>query len=284
MVKFQNSLQTKITLNFVLLIAVISSSAYFMTYGTTREALMEQLRSELRSAASALASQVDPEVQARLSPGDEAKPEYQAIRSQLERAKTANSNIKFVYTMRQTGAGVQFVIDADYGVKPDGCRIGQPYTQGPNTKDLMEGFEQPSADQKFTKDEWGVVLSGYAPIRHASGESVGLLGVDMDSKEVERRLNSIAFSNFYIIVLAIILATVIILTFSYTIIRDINRVVASANAAIDGQAGQGLAVKRRDEIGELAEAFKKLQAKLVERPPAQEPPNPPDEEQPPTDP
>jgi hypothetical protein len=48
---------------------------------------------------------------------------------------------------------------------------------------FLAGFEGPTAEPGFYFDEWGnettTLLSGYAPVRDASGAVVGLVGVDV---------------------------------------------------------------------------------------------------------
>ena len=183
-----HSLQTKLTLSFVFLIVVISGLVFFYTFNATKKALKSQLRNELMSTAAAVSAVINGDAHARLAPGDEQKPEFQQIISQLRRVQQNNPNIKYIYTMRKTGQGPEFVVDADYGKDQDTVKIGQFYGEGLQFPQLLEGFEKTSADYEMTTDQWGVVLSGYSPIRDSLGNPVGLVGVDMDSKDVVDRL------------------------------------------------------------------------------------------------
>jgi methyl-accepting chemotaxis protein len=260
--KFINSLQTKLTLSFVLLIVVISGLAFFYTFDATKKALKEQMRCELRSTASAIATQIDGDVHASLKPGEEQKPEFLKIQKQLIRARDNNPHIKYVYTMRRTEQGADFVVDADYGQDEDAATIGQPYEEIDQAPELLAGFEKNSADYEFTTDQWGVVLSGYAPIRDSLGNPVGLVGVDMDSKDVIMRQQFIQNTIYYIIGIAILLAAAMVMVFSGTIIRDIKKLNLTASQISQGNMNVNLDVKRNDEIGELAESFSRMQASL----------------------
>jgi methyl-accepting chemotaxis protein len=262
MPKFLSSLQTKLTLSFVLLIVVISGLAFFYTYDATKKALKEQMRCELRSTASALATQINGDIHASLKPGDEQKPEYLMIQRQLEKARQNNPHMKYVYTMRQTEKGAEFVVDADYGQDEDAAGIGQVYEEAGQAPELLAGFEKNSADFDFTVDQWGVVLSGYSPIRDSLGNPVGLVGVDMDSKDVLIRQQFIQNTIYYLIGIAIMLAGIMVMIFSGTIIRDIKKLNLTASQISQGNMNVNLDVKRDDEIGELAESFSRMQASL----------------------
>jgi len=262
MPKIFHSLQTKLTLSFVLLIVVISGMVFFYTFRATKKALKDQLRNELMSTAAAVSAVIDGNAHARLAPGDEGRPEFRKILEQLRAVQGNNPDIKYIYTMRRTQQGPEFVVDADYGTGEDTVKIGQLYQEGLQFPQLLEGFDKTSADYEMTTDQWGVVLSGYSPIRDSLGHPVGLVGIDMDSKDVVARLRVIQNSIYYLIGIAIILAGIIIMMFSQTIIRDIKKLNQTANQISMGTMNIKLDVKRNDEIGELADSFSRMEASL----------------------
>ncbi|MDV2480958.1 HAMP domain-containing protein [Methanoculleus sp. Wushi-C6] len=229
------------------------------TYGETKNALKETTQDELRGLASIIATQIDGDAMAALRPGDEETPAFVAIRHQLETIRQSNPDILYLYTMRQAGDTVEFIVDADYGVE-DGAAIGEVYDRV--FPELLAGFTAPSVDSEFTTDGWGTVLSGYAPVRDSSGTVVGLVGVDMDSSRVMQRQDFIGNTIFVIIGIAVLIAGGIIALFSRTIIRDIKTLNATANAISTGNTGVTIGIERRDEIGELADSFGRMVASL----------------------
>jgi HAMP domain-containing protein len=265
MKKLLNSLQTKLTLSFILLILIVSGLAFFYTFGETKKALKEQMRNELRTAAAAVSPLIDAEAMAALKPGDESKPEYLAIAGKLLKVQKLNPTILFIYTMRKTGDGVEFVVDGNWGIpnekgENDAAKIGQLYAEPP--QEMLNGFERPSADTDFTTDQWGTVLSGYAPVMDAQGKSVGLIGIDMKSDEVIARQSFIGNTIYLIICIAVLAAGLMIFLFSRTIIRDIRKLNTAANAISLGDMSTPLDVKRDDEIGDLADSFGRMAASL----------------------
>lgn len=175
------------SLVFLCLIILISAVTFTVTYQESRSALKEATREELISVAAIVATQINGDVFRQIEPGDEVTPAFLAIRDQLDSARNSNRNIRYIYTMKKTGDDVSFVVDGDYGIESDAAGIGQYYPAPP--PELLEGFNAPSADMEFTTDEWGTVLSGYAPIRDSDGNSVGLAGVDMDETAVVARMD-----------------------------------------------------------------------------------------------
>ncbi len=175
------------SLVFLCLIILITAVTFTVTYEESRSALREATREELISVASVVATQVNGDIFRQIEPGDENTPGFLAIRDQLDAARNSNRNIRYIYTMKQSGDEVVFVVDGDYGIKSDAAGIGQYYPDPPS--ELIEGFRMPSADREYTSDMWGTFLSGYAPIRDSEGEIVGLAGVDMDKSAVVTRMD-----------------------------------------------------------------------------------------------
>jgi hypothetical protein len=136
----------------------------------------------LKALAAEVAGQIDGTAMAALKPGDETTPAFTAIRDELNTFRDANPGVVYVYTMRKTENATDYAVDADYG---DGYApaIGDVYVPTEEDVAFLAGFEESAAEPGFYTDEWGnetaTLLSGYAPVRDATGTVVGLVGVDM---------------------------------------------------------------------------------------------------------
>jgi HAMP domain-containing protein len=255
-----HSLQIRLIASFVLLIVVIAGGTFFYTFSETKKALKETMRDELKAVASAVATQINGDSLSVLKVGDQVRPGFLKIRDQLLAIRTSNPDVKFVYTMRNVDGKVSFIVDADFGNKTDAASPGDEYTKiNPR---LLEGFQKSSADDEFTLDQWGSVLSGYAPVKDSKGTNIGLVGIDMDSERVIMKQNFIGNTIYVIIGISILLAGVIIGMFSLTIIRDIKKLNYNATEISKGNTNVTVDVKRNDEIGELAESFSRMVASL----------------------
>jgi PAS domain S-box-containing protein len=173
----------------ILLVVLIIATALIMMYSISQEtsaALKGGVQKELRSVAGVTATSIDGDAFARIQPGDEGTQDFIAIRDYLWRVKLADPDIRYIYTMKKSGDSVQFVIDGDYGHSPDAAKIGETYPDP--EPELIAGFFGPSVNNEFTTDEWGTVLSGFSPVLDSTGKVVGIVGVDMDSTVVTKRL------------------------------------------------------------------------------------------------
>jgi nitrate/nitrite-specific signal transduction histidine kinase len=108
-------------------------------------------------------------------------------------------------------------------------------------------------------DEFGVWLSGYAPIRDANGNAVAIVGVDMSADEViqlQARIRNVSILIFIIAIAAVFAAVFII---SDTITRPLLHITDAArtlerNEPFDSKQLAALE-SRSDELGILAHVF-----------------------------
>ncbi|MDD1719749.1 MAG: PAS domain S-box protein [Methanoregulaceae archaeon] len=187
---------------FILLILVVSVSALAYSHSQATQALKDEVRHELMGVATSTSTQIDGDIVRSLSPGEEGSPAFLAVRDQLQKIRAVTPDIRYIYLMRKGEGGLVFVVDGDYGLFPNAAKIGQPYPEV--NQEMLAAFAGPAADREFTTDQWGIVLSGYAPVQDASGEVVGIVGVDMDRGDVARKITYISWFFYLIAVLALV--------------------------------------------------------------------------------
>lgn len=260
MVYWYQSITTKLTAGFVILIVIIAGMSVIYTLGATKSALKETTREELTALATLSATQINGDALKSLNLGDEGTPTFNALRDQIYKIEKSSPEIKYTYLMRKTDDSVSFVVDADYGKTSDAANIGDKYEN--TTPEMLEGFTSGAADKEFTSDQWGTVMSGYAPILDSTGAVVGIIGIDMDAKRIIDRQNFIENTIYLLILIGIIITGLIIGFFSRTMIRDIKSLNDSAARISSGNMDVLVTVERNDEIGELAGSFSRMVSSL----------------------
>jgi len=259
-VPWYHSIITTITAAFLILILIIAGMSVFYTFNETKSALKETTRDELTSIASIVATQVNGDVMKNITQGDEDTLEFIAMRDQLYAMQKANSEIRYLYTMRIKGEDVVFVVDAEYGISDNAAGIEEIYDTP--TTEMLEGFNKPITEHEFTNDQWGSFISGYAPILDSTGSIVGIVGVDMSSDRVIQRQDFIGNIIYLIMLIGIIVAGIIIGFFSLTLKRDIDNLNESAEKISMGDMDVLVTVERKDEIGVLAQSFSRMVSSL----------------------
>ncbi len=209
-----SSKKIRILVLFIILIASIV--VFNFLYIETQTAVKEVTRDELRTLAAVVATQVDGDALATLRIGDESSPAFIAIRDQLYAMEQSNPDITYIYTMRNVNNTVQFIVDAEYGMDTPGetASIGDIYATP--TAEMLQGFTGNTVESEFATDQWGTTLSGYAPVRNAKGDVVGIVGVDMSEDRVLNRMNFLGEILYLIILGALIVIGVGAIGFEFS--------------------------------------------------------------------
>ena len=195
--------------------------------------------------------------QARIKPGDDQTPAYVAIKTKLQKMRSASPNVSNFYIMQIQGDKVVFIVD-DAEDQP--ALVGEVYEK-PEAR-VFSANQSTQVSENLYTDEFGTFLSGYAPIQGTSGSSALIIGADILADTVVQRENFIGNTIYFVMGFAILIAGVIIGLFSLTIIRDIKKLNRVAEKISMGDTDVAVDVHRRDEIGDLASSFGRMVASL----------------------
>lgn len=175
-----------------------------VTYGLYRHNVSlntERVREEVKAIAATGALQFDDQdLQVLRTKEDITRPEYAKVIQKLNEIRSQNPNVRYAYLMRKTDdpSMLQFVADADsidpsalYDINHDGIVNEQDENVAPGKEypvdgdvDLMAGFDAPSASKEPFPDQWGIWISGFAPVKNEQGNTVATFGVDRDASDI----------------------------------------------------------------------------------------------------
>ncbi len=177
------------------LIAVQSGALFFQS----RAAMEQQLKLRLQTAA-ALAAQrfTGEELDLIHVRSDMQTALYRSLSVRLRNIRSTVPNIDYAYILRRTGdpLTLEFVADADSFmaveeadknengiVDPEEEPSYPGDSYGIDTISALQGpaFEGPTTDHEVTVDQWGEMISGYAPIFRSDGLVAAVIGLDMDA-------------------------------------------------------------------------------------------------------
>lgn len=193
------------------LVMAIVAAAGVGLYHRSRSIMQEQLRAELKHAAALSAVSMDGDViDSFTGPPALFQPAYGDMIRYLRNLRTAFPHIRYAYVMRRTDQPhiLAFVGEADTlasdeeldrngngVVDPDeeATYPGESYDASDVPALLGPAFEAPVADEEITVDQWGALISGYAPIRRRDGSVAAVLGLDMTADHY-LRLSTTVFS------------------------------------------------------------------------------------------
>lgn len=240
----------KLFLSHFLAVIFVSGSIGTYFYFQAMESLLRSLRSRLQNSAALLSQSLDARAMDRIRTAEDvSRPEYEAALTTLRRLRRSNPDIAFLYVMRREGERVSFVVDSDETEAQ--ALPGRVYEE--TTDLLMAGFSDPSVDEQPYQDEWGVFLSGYAPLREGNGHY--LVGIDMRADEVDQKLARLRLTGTISLLASLLLALLFSLYFSRGIAFRINAVIRRCRRVARGQHQPEARIRTHDEFDDLMEAF-----------------------------
>jgi len=266
--EFLRSFRVRLAFFFILAMAAAAASADFLIYRYALRSQFEQLRQKLSAVAQTAASAVDVPALQAIPQNKEGidSPQYQQIAKNLNKIKDAVAGIKYIYILAYSGKPgiLKFIVDAE---------AGEADTQGPQTypgyeydatrfPEMVKGFEGPAADRTLEKDEWGVFLSGYAPIRDASGKAVAILGVDMRAEDVYSVQKEVRKRAVSVFILGLGLAIIFSFFISAGVSRRIRELTRGVDRLAQGDFDHRIAEKGDDELARLIRFFNKMSGAL----------------------
>ncbi len=230
---------TVIVLGAIIVIAIMS----WFLYKHTVILLSDNLRQRLLSIAITQVANIDPDdIQSLQVEGDWKKPAWSRVVGQLKRAKNSNPNIVYMYIFKKSdidSTKMVFVADAeslnpyanidndlandvdangDGKIEPDGADNlqwpSQEYPEPP--AETFESYNGPLTSKDLYSDEYGKVLTGYAPILDSNQNVIAVLATDIRANDFSTIttqtlipfIGFIIFLVFAIIVLALSLIMV----------------------------------------------------------------------------
>jgi adenylate cyclase len=254
-----------------LLLAIFSSSiAVAFLYWPARTLFMDLMQTNVLSIAATVGAMLDPNKHDQIKTrADQDSDAYRELEHQLRRARDANRRkdieVKYIYSMRpyeRDPKTAQFVIDAEEdGV--DKSNVGDIYkTDNPNYR---VRFNEYQADEEFVTDQWGTWLTANAPIRNASGNVVGAVGVDIKATEAIDRLKSLLYSGGLALAISVLVAYILASIAANRVSRPLHAIRSAVERISHGDFSSKVEVASKDEFGEVAAALDKMAIGLQQR-------------------
>jgi len=251
-------LRVKLLVLWIVFAGLLVAVTNAIGFRTALDAQFQQLRQTLMAIAITGALQIDGDLHATIPPQPSSTqlPAYQQLVTHLRAIRNANPTIRYVYTMvpSDTPGQWHYVGDAEEdktSLPGDVCDVKR-YPA------MAAGLQGPSADPLITVDEWGPLLSGYAPIRALDGRAVGILGIDMSGRMVARTQDALRRWRLVVLGLLLAMAGLLGVVIAHWISRPIQALVRGTQRIGQGDFAYRVPVHSQDEVGVLAQGFNRM--------------------------
>ncbi|MCX5705253.1 MAG: SpoIIE family protein phosphatase [Candidatus Omnitrophica bacterium] len=265
-----SSFRFKIMFFFVLTMVAAGTATNILVTNYALRSQFEQLRSKLESIAQTAAVSIDGSSLQSIPLNKEGAqtPVYKDVVRKLLEIKRKVPGIRYIYILAKTAKPgiLQFVINDSTEEKESEAETAVAYPgdeyDATRFPEMLEGFVKASADKEMGADQWGVFLSGYAPVRSREGAVVAVLGVDMTAEDVRSVQTAVRQRMRFFFLLKILAAILLGFFISGGVTRQVRELMKGVQHFGKGDLDCKVAVKGRDELAQLACVFNKMSEDL----------------------
>ena len=257
------SLKTKFALFTSILCIVVIAGISFLSYLTARDQLEERLGERLEAVVCSGVLGLDGTLHDTISvEGDKDSRNQQAqsepfiaMRDHLRKLKLVNELSEDIYTFRQVGNMLHFVVMTN-----DKPYIGDQYEIRPEMLPTLKDGK-PTRTGLYS-DDHGHWLSAYAPIFDRDGNISGLLEADIKVEEFEALLNKEAMMLFFKGCAVGLLAVLLSFLLAGTITNKINYLTDITEKISLGKMDTPIKVEGKDEVARLSASLERMRESL----------------------
>lgn len=249
----------------VVVAVLLVMSIVIYRYAASRE--LDNIRQRLLSTATGIASGVSPAtIEGLRDPAMQDSPEQKVLLDRLRVVAQADPDISDIYVFRPSDKPGVLIFVADHIVRAAAApgKIGEEYIPK-KTIHMLDAFERPTVEQDPYTDEWGTVLSGYAPIRDSAGKAVAIVGIDIQIarvNEIKSRVRWLTILLFAGSTLALLVLAKIV---AVSIREPLYKIVEASSAITSGAPSVRVGSNRKDEFGLVGRHFDVMANGLEER-------------------
>jgi adenylate cyclase len=246
----------------VLAALVVLAAMFYVTENNTRIGALQQ---RLLAVVTTLAQSVP--AQALLDiPVDATEPRalHEVLAKRFEEVAAHDSDLESIYILRPTSEPTKLRFFVDYSKLGKAGKPGEAY-DAEDLPVMMKGFSQPAVEDRPYTDAFGTTLSGYAPITTAEGRTVGIVGADVQARDVAHLRRRILYSVLTVFGAAALLVGLVSLAVARSVREPLTRIIEAASAVQRGELATRLNLKRTDEFGLVGRHFDSMVEGLNER-------------------
>jgi len=256
---------------YIALVAIASVSillAILVFSARTEKLVFNILQSRSITLVATAAAQMDPELfmvanQANSTEDPIYKKGVDVLRNILNSNRRDDLYISEIYTLYPNPDNPkQLLWGVDSAPEPMTPKTVYNYSDADLILNNLESFV---ADPSFTTDQYGVWLSGFAPIKDANGKYIATLAVDINAADIHDRIQELFKFAFWGLICALIIAFIIAHFLSKKVTKSLHHLHDVVKQIGAGNLTARSDLASDDEFGELSEGINAMSKGLQER-------------------
>ena len=261
--------RTKLVLTFLIVALLTNGISLAVMDRLALHYLFDGYRAKMLSIAATLATTVDGDLLKQVhGQSSQTTPEYLQLRDILTRARDANrrpdTRMQRVFTVSRAPSDPKALIvgvDTEESIESR-AHPGEVYR---TSSTQAANYDKPFVEDRFVRDEFGIFLHSYAPVRDRAGNIVGAIVIAAEESWVDSKMSPILTSSLLSMLLACLLAVPAALYISGRTSRPLHELRDAVGRIGKGDLDTPVPVRSKDEFGAVAEAINTMAAGLRER-------------------
>ncbi len=256
-----------ILIAMVLIITVLIAAFSIVQY---RNEVLLLKANQAESIGKLAAAQVDSSKFSGLVESGVETPYYTELRSMLSKAKEA-SGVKYLYAVVPLREGQQILYIAEGEATGDNSddiytfHTSVDYSiffaDGKEGREFEEAFDSGKVFNNglYQDPNFGYLLTVFSPILDSKGKTVGMVGVDLNADDIMAEI----YHLIYLVIGIGVLGVLAVFFVSRVLIRKnitkpLEQIVQVSDSLAAGDVNVKLTIESEDEVGRLAESFRKM--------------------------
>ncbi len=232
-------------------------------YQSSSSLVIQSIGKQAENVALRASALIDPAQYKAIPPTEGGETAYYTeLRQQLNKLREDNG-FRYIYTLnriQQNGKDEYvYIIDGapqdvpEDDFSPLGTVEDQVY---PAMKQVIDTGQPAVGD--LSQDQYGAIITSFVPIKDASGQTIGVLGADLDATNIYGLMQKSKQTTLIISIVILLVSLVLVYLLARYLIRPLKRLTHDVHRVNEGDLTITVGVTGKDEIGQLSEAFGRL--------------------------
>lgn len=234
----------------------------------TEKLIFKMLQSRSLSIASTAAAQLDPDL---VKKAREAKTDkdasYVALRDVLRRILAVNrredlfvSDFYTLYPDPKDPHQLYFGVETDFDPEDPGSVYDDRDKQA-----ILDNKNEPYVNPVYIPDQYGLWLSAFSPVRDKNGNVIGILGVDINAKDIHIRTQQLFKYALWGLAASIFLSVILAYFLSKKVTLSLDHLCEVVKEIGEGNLEARSTLETKDEFGVLSQQINAMCKGLRER-------------------
>lgn len=226
---------------------------------------VQALQQRLLAMATSLAHSIEAEkIEDQPADATEMSPFQRELLERFTEVARRDPDVESIYILRPTNEPTKLRFFVDYVKKGEAGKPGELY-QASDVPVLLKGFNEPVVENEPYRDEFGLTISGYAPLLSADGRSVGVLGIDVSAGRLYLLKRNVLWLTLSLFGIAATLVGIASILVARNVREPLTRLINATAAIAQGNLHTRLSLQRKDEFGVLGRHFDQMANELQQR-------------------